>query len=90
MNRKFYYHPDNAKAVTTALIEGTLVADVSQLAQCVYMPLDDSKGKPVLGWWVNCMEPSDWLLMPKVDSKLLEYPKMLLDFAQMLSGVQPR
>ena len=87
MKRKFYYHPDNAKAVTTALIERTLVADDLRLTVASeYMPQEDADGKPILGWWVEEWEPQDWLLMPPpFDPNLFEYPKMLLDLAQLLS-----
>lgn len=62
MRRNFHYHPENEKAVVTAVIKERLaIADVDQLSPSVYMPKEDSEGKPTLGWWIQEWEPSDFM-----------------------------
>lgn len=86
MTRKFYYHPDRFVEVGTALIMGTLVATSEQLVADNYMPLEDSKGKPVMGWWVDCFEPQDFFITQLTIPLDAEFPKMVESNGRLLFG----
>lgn len=91
MQRKFYYHPDNAKAVVDAVILGVVkISSPAELVEDRFIPTEDSKGKPVLGFWMDVWELSDWMIVPLPDERLLAYPRMLNELAQMISGVPPQ
>lgn len=82
MTRKFYYHPDRFVEVGTALLLGRLVATSEQLVADYYMPLEDSKGNQVMGWWVDCFEPEDFFL---IRATLLTAP-VAVDFPKMVEN----
>lgn len=91
MQQKFYYHPDNAKAVVDAVILGAVkISSPAELVEDYFIPIEDNAGKPVLGFWIEVFEPQDWMLVPAPDERLLAYPKMLNELARVISGAHPQ
>jgi hypothetical protein len=88
VTRKFYYHPDRRKEVGDAVITGHLVVpSVEHLVEDALMPLTGSTGYQILGFWVDCMEPKDFFLIPpQPNTDLFEFTRKLGLYAQSLSG----